>query len=156
MKESIFRKKNIDRVNSPDQLNDYVKVVTPSIWLILIGVVVLLSGFIVWASLGAIDTVITTVVSSNGESLICYIGDDDINSIREDEDVMINGESYSIKSISSKPVRADSVDEYILYKSSLLNQMFIYEIELSGTLPDGLYEASIVVEKTSLISFLLD
>ena len=31
----LFRQKSLDRVNSPEQLNDYIRVTTPSVWLIL-------------------------------------------------------------------------------------------------------------------------
>lgn len=156
MRESIFRKKNIDRINSPDQLNDYVKVVTPPVWLILIGVIVLALGFIVWASLGRIDTIISTVAVSNNGQIVCYVGDSDIDRLDGGEEIMIDGEVYSIESIPSKPVSANAIDEYALYKASLSYERFIYEVKCNGSLPDGLYDASIVVEKTSIISFLLD
>ncbi len=45
---SIFREKSMERVSSPEQLNDYIKVTNPGIWLTLAAVIVLLIGFIVW------------------------------------------------------------------------------------------------------------
>lgn len=35
MESNIFRKKSMDRVSSPEQLNDYVRVMNPGIWMIL-------------------------------------------------------------------------------------------------------------------------
>ncbi len=52
MKESLFRKKNIDKVFSPDQLNDYIKVSNPSTWVILAAVIVLLISVLIWAVYG--------------------------------------------------------------------------------------------------------
>ena len=37
--KDIFRKKAVDRVNSPEQLNDYIRVTSPSIWMVLAGVI---------------------------------------------------------------------------------------------------------------------
>ena len=47
MDETIFRKKNIDRISSPEALNDYLRVTTPMVWLILAAVILLLVGFLV-------------------------------------------------------------------------------------------------------------
>ncbi len=54
MKESIFRKKNIDKVFSPDQLNDYIKVSNPSTWVILAAVIIFLAAVLIWAVFGQI------------------------------------------------------------------------------------------------------
>ena len=53
--EQIFRKKSMDRISSPEQLNDYIRVTTPSVWVILAAAVVLLAGAIVWACFGTIE-----------------------------------------------------------------------------------------------------
>ena len=54
MKESIFRKKNIEKVFSPDQLNDYIKVSNPSTWVILAAVIIFLAAVLIWAVFGQI------------------------------------------------------------------------------------------------------
>ena len=46
MKNDLFRKSAIDRVSSPDQLNDYIKVVPPGVWLIVAAVIVVLAGIL--------------------------------------------------------------------------------------------------------------
>ena len=53
--KSIFRKKSIDRVSSPEQLNDYIKVTTPSVWLILFATLFLIAGTLIWAIFGKIE-----------------------------------------------------------------------------------------------------
>ena len=47
MNENLFRKKSVDRVSSPEQLNDYIRVANPSVWMVLAAVVILLAGVIV-------------------------------------------------------------------------------------------------------------
>ena len=53
--KSIFRDKSIERVTSPEQLNDYIKVTTPSVWLILGAVGILIVGAVIWAVCGTIE-----------------------------------------------------------------------------------------------------
>ncbi|MCR5399521.1 MAG: hypothetical protein K6E68_08335 [Lachnospiraceae bacterium] len=50
----IFRKKSLDRISSPEQLNDYIKVTTPSVWVILIAVILLLVGMLAWSVFGSV------------------------------------------------------------------------------------------------------
>lgn len=52
----LFRKKSIERVTSPEQLNDYIRVSNPGVWMILAAVVILLAGVCVWGFFGRLDT----------------------------------------------------------------------------------------------------
>ena len=56
MEKPLFREKNINQITSPDELNDYLKVTNTSVWTILVAVILLLSGLLVWASIGHLDT----------------------------------------------------------------------------------------------------
>ena len=51
----IFREKSIKRVSSPEQLNDYIRVTSPSVWIVMIALVVLLLGMLAWSVLGRIE-----------------------------------------------------------------------------------------------------
>ena len=53
-KKSVFREKSLERVTSPEQLNDYIKVTTPSVWLILFATLILIVGTLFWAVFGKI------------------------------------------------------------------------------------------------------
>ena len=52
----IFREKTMKRVSSPEQLNDYIRVTSPSVWIVLIALVVLLVGMLAWSVFGRIET----------------------------------------------------------------------------------------------------
>ena len=52
---SIFRQKSLDKVSSPEQLNDYIRVTTPSVWLVLAALVVLLVGMLAWSIFGTVE-----------------------------------------------------------------------------------------------------
>ena len=45
----LFREKSMARVSSPEELNDYIRVTTPGVWLIL------LLGMLVWSIFGMVD-----------------------------------------------------------------------------------------------------
>ena len=56
MDESIYRKKSMDRITSPEELGDYLHVTNPGIWVILTAVIILMLGVFVWACTGTLET----------------------------------------------------------------------------------------------------
>ena len=52
MNSDLFRQKNIDKVSSPEKLDDYIRVTTPNVWIVLAAILILLIGAIVWATFG--------------------------------------------------------------------------------------------------------
>ena len=54
MNNSIFRQKSIDKITSPEKLDDYIKVTKPSVWITLIAIVLLLAGTVVWSIFGEV------------------------------------------------------------------------------------------------------
>ena len=52
---SVYREKSLERVSSPEQLNDYIRVTTPSVWLVLAAVILLLAGMVAWSILGTVE-----------------------------------------------------------------------------------------------------
>lgn len=71
--ESIFRKESLERVNSPDELNDYIRVTGPRAWMVLSAIVILLSGFIVWGSFGWVESSVPASVEVKGGQAMCYL-----------------------------------------------------------------------------------
>ncbi len=52
---TIFRKKSLDKVSSPEKLDDYIRVTTPSVWITLTAIVLLLVGAVVWSIFGEVE-----------------------------------------------------------------------------------------------------
>lgn len=44
MSQNLFRKKALDQITGPEQLNDYIHIVPAYTWLILAGVVLVIAG----------------------------------------------------------------------------------------------------------------
>ena len=47
---TLFRKTSMDRIRSPEQLNKYLRVTNPAIWILLAAILLLLAGMMIWAS----------------------------------------------------------------------------------------------------------
>ena len=56
---TLFREKSMEKVSSPEQLNDYIRVTTPSVWLVLLALVILLVGILAWSVFGTVTLNLT-------------------------------------------------------------------------------------------------
>lgn len=78
MQNSIFRKSSLERISSPEQLNEYVRIVNPGVWAVLLGLFALLIAVAVWAYTGSIpETVQLTGVAfaqeGEEETVYCFV-----------------------------------------------------------------------------------
>ena len=63
MENGLFRKKSMERISSPEELHDYMRVTSPRLWMILGAIVALLVGFIVYASTATMENTMPITVS---------------------------------------------------------------------------------------------
>ena len=61
----LFREKSMQKVASPEQLDDYIRVASPGVWLCLIAIILVLLGFAAWGTLGSVDK----IEQENGEQV---------------------------------------------------------------------------------------
>ncbi len=66
MDQNLFRKNSIDRISSPEQLNDYLRVTNPSVWAVLLAIILLLAGLLVWSSVATIESYATGTSEVSG------------------------------------------------------------------------------------------
>ena len=50
MKSELFRKEAVDKITGPEELNAYVKVLNPRIWLLLLGIAIAIAGMVVFVA----------------------------------------------------------------------------------------------------------
>ena len=157
MAGSIFREKSLQRVSSPEQLNDYIRVTSPGIWLTLSAVIVLLVGFVVWGVVGSLETTLSAVVISRDGTAACYVKESEIDKIGLSDAGRLGSKEYTMKEMAAEPIVVDeSFSDYALRVGGLSAGEWVYPMILGETLPDGVYEASIVTDKVSPISFLFN
>lgn len=155
MKKQIFREKTLEHFSSPEQLNDYIKVSNPGIWLTLTVIVVLLLGVCVWGVFGRLDTKIPVVVIVQDDTMVCYIRENEIDIVKLGIPVELNGKVYQVNKICDFPVElGDDFDSYFYHISGLQNGEWVYKVDLeSGNLSDGIYCAEMVIDSVSPASF---
>ena len=139
--EGIFRQKSLERIQSPENLNEYVRVTGPGVWLLLIGMTVLLAGAIVWGIFGKLDTVLRVDTHVFEGKAVCYVDETYIGSIKEGMPVRLEEKTGRIGAIGAEEESEAGC---------------MCEIVTDEVLPDGLYVGEILLESRSPISFVLN
>ena len=135
MKASIFRKETLERISSPEQLTDYLRVTTPGLWVIFAAIIALLIGFFVWMSVGIIETTVPVGVSTKNHSAEVAVVNGD-GKIETDMTLRVGGEETVILSTNT---------------DNLGRTVGTAEVNL----PDGTYEGSLVTESIHPIQLLI-
>ena len=130
----IFRQKAIDKMSSPDELTDYLKVTNPSVWAVLIAIVALLVGIFVWSCVGTLQTKADAKVIVQGNTAEVLVSEP--YAVDEGMTVTVSEQAYAIESTTT--------DTY---------GRTVGHAEVA--LPDGTYDGTVVVDETRAIDFLI-
>ena len=137
MEGTVFRKKTMESISSPEQLTDYLRVTNPGIWIILSAVILFLAGILAWSAVGTLETTVDGKITvSDGRAAV----------------VLISAQGTELKSGMALKVASE---EYII--SDVETDDYGRTVGYASvSLPDGNYDADIVTEEIHPISFLLE
>lgn len=160
-KKSIFRKESLDRISSPEEYDHYLQVTGAGVWMALGVTVVLLIGAFIWAVFGRLTTTVNVAVAANGESVVCMIPVEKMDSMKSlDADEMvvsIADQKYVLKDTGRAPEMISAgTDPSILIAGELMEGSFVTVMDVDAELPEGIYVGKIQVEQVSPISFILN
>ena len=147
------------KVDSPEQLNEYIRLSTPGVWILVLAIVVLLAGFCIWGIFGKIDTKVQAVAVSDSGSTYLYVKEEDIEQIKAGMTVRIhdNETAYEVESVSEKAEKVtQTLDEYTRYIGKLQVGEWIYKCKLNKNVKQGVYGANIIIESISPMKFIVN
>ena len=157
-KTTLFREKNLERLESPEKLNDYLRVTSPGVWLVLITVIVLLIGVCIWGVFGRIEATTTAaVVTESGES-ICMVPASAIEGVLEHRTVKVGETSMELVPAVLEPeVVTETTNVYVMLTGNLSVGDVIYPVALAQPLEkDGIVPGVLVTETLSPASLFFD
>ena len=157
MENQLFRKKSLEKVSSPEQLNDYIRVSNPGVWIALTAVIVLLLGACVWGIFGRLETTVGSAAVVKDGVMTLYIKEEHLGKIDEGMIVRVKEQEYLITSVETVPKTIpEGFDEYMLHLSGMHVGEWVFGVTAMDTdLVDGVYKAEIVVESIAPMSFIL-
>ena len=154
---NLFRQKSLERISSPEQLNAYIRVSTPSVWMLLAAIVILLVGVCEWGVFGHLDTTLSVAAIAQDGTVTAYVREGDIAKVKAEAVVTVNGDIVKIWAIDDQPVQVDEgFSEYACHVGDLQQGAWVYAVKLDANYPYGVYVAQIVVDSVSPMSFVLN
>lgn len=159
MDSNLFRKKSIDRVSSPEQLNDRIRVTSTGVWLLLVGVILVLAGILVWGIFGRLNTLLPVGAVTQEGKTVCFVKEADMSQIAVGMTVNTENGSTTVESVSPQPIRVDdSFPEYLRHVGGLSTGEWVYVITLKEPLGDAgsILQADIVTESIAPIKFVIN
>ena len=138
MGEEIFRKKSLDKLKSPESLDECIKVTNPGVWLILAAVILLLAGACIWGAFGHIDSIVPVSVHAENGVLTGTATEENITSVKTGMTVHFAEYDATVESIEKQ------------------DGGYILTLTAKETVPDGVYDGNIVIQSFKPFSFIFN
>lgn len=132
---SIFNKRATEKLRSPDDLDRYIQVTNPSVWVVIFAIVALLAGLLIWGVFGTIVTSVEAegVVVNNRAT--CYLPSEDIGKVSVGNTVNFGGVNMEVAEITTVPLSRDEVKSELgsdYLASTLATSDWSYAVHLDG------------------------
>lgn len=134
----IEEKRSAGRMTSPEQLNDYLKVTSPKVWILLVAVMLLAGGLLVWASFTTVESYATgTARAESGQLTVVF--DDPVK---------------ASKVSAGMEMEVGDVKAEVLAVGHDANEQVVASAQ--AAIPDGVYEVRVGYNPTQVISMLFN
>lgn len=162
MAKAIFNRKATEKLRSPDDLDKYVQVTNPSVWIVLVACIALLAGLLAWGIFGTVATSVTAAgVSVKGEAM-CFLPAETVSKVQVGDVANVGGKLLTVESISDLPSSRDEIDALITSDylvSTLVMDDWTYIVRFEGDtsgLKDGIpLSVNITTERMAPIELIL-
>ena len=159
MNNKLFRKKNMEKATSPEQINDYIHVSNPSAWIVLAAFAILLIGICIWGIFGTLDTTLSVVAVKTDEGVVCYVREADYAKIAVGMTVEIGDAEFKVVGIEKNPVPVDeSISDYAKHVGGLTDGEWIYYVYLDcpSNFEGNVFPAKIIIERIHPFYFVIN
>lgn len=132
---SIFTKKASDKLRSPDDLDEYVRVTSPSVWVVLAACAALLIGLLAWGLFGTAETSVSATGTCVEGEVVCFLPADKVTSIDIGDVANVDGELMTIAELSAVPVSRIEAHEIVgsdYLASTLVENDWTYVVHFNG------------------------
>mgnify|MGYP006940531859 CR=1 FL=1 len=159
---NLFREKSIQKIATPDKLDEYIRVTNPSVWLMLGAVALLVICALVWSIVGSIPTALTKPFVSSGGALVSYFAPDEAALLKTGMPVDVNGTPGTVSGIGATPLSkaeasAQLKGDYEAHYLGLSDWNVPVTVSCSKQFDQGAFvDVRIVTESVRPIDFLMN
>jgi len=158
----LFRKSAMKQISSVDELDQYVKVSNPSIWIILVAAIVLLGALLFWSITGLLPTTVKANGVVRDGKAVCYLSPDKVTEVNAGDGATVLGNlSGTVENVSATPLSSEEAargidSDYTKSELGLSDWNYVVTIDVDGLPADGsLVPVNITAEEVAPISYLI-
>ena len=134
----IFRKKSMETLSSPENLNDYLRVTNPAVWVVLLAVIMFLFAVIVWANFTSFESYATgKAFASDNVLTITFDSEDAAKFVEPGMIVSVGDTTAEIKTVGR------AAEGQVIGGAE-------------ANVPDGEYEVKVRFKSTRIMSLLFN
>lgn len=167
MNNTLFRKASIDRISSPEQMDAYIKVSNPGIWVILAALGTLLITVFIWSMIGSLPTRVSVSGVMKGGQAVCYLSTEDAAKVMAGQTVTVQAakqrstfegivSNVSSTPLSSSEVAAELNSDYLF--DTLITSKYcvraVIAVSQTGIADGTMLSLKIIVEEKKPFDFL--
>ena len=108
MKKKKIKVNEQNRVSSPEELDAYIRIAHPGVWLGLAAVVCLLIGVFVWACVGRIEVQVDCISYTTKDSpndLFVFIHSSEFKNVKTNQTIRLeNGQELILTAVADSPI----------------------------------------------------
>lgn len=158
MQSKLYREESLSQITKPHQLNDYIKVSSPGVWIVIAAILAFLVGMIIWASLGQITVSIETIAVVKDKRITVYFDASIKDEIDEGMTVYCGDETFSLPAVDYKPVSiySENLSDYAKYEGGFTEDSRLIRAIGSTDLADGVYFVSVNLNADKPIKLIID
>ncbi|MBQ9020498.1 MAG: hypothetical protein IJ113_00585 [Eggerthellaceae bacterium] len=132
---SIFNQKATEKLRSPDDLDKYVRVTNPSVWVVLVACIAMLLALLAWGIFGAVTTSVSTTGTCVDGRAVCFLSAEDMAKVNVGDAALVGGKSMQVSALSAVPLSRDEASP-VLKSDYLVSTLFqgdwAYQVDFEG------------------------
>jgi len=158
---SIFNQTAQQRLSSPDDLDKYLRVTTPKVWVALLAIMALAMGLLAWGFFGSVSSNVTTTGTCVDGMTFCLLDGSQIASVNCGDAAYIYGQQGSVASVSEVPISRDEArtllkSDYLVDTLMQFDWAYLVTFDDVEVIAEGVpVEVSITTERVAPISLVL-
>lgn len=138
MGQDAANRQGARRISSPEQLNDYLKVTNPKIWVLLVAAALFLVGLLLWGGFTSIESYATgTARAVGGELTVTFDDADKASRVQPGMQMQVGDMRTEVLTVGSDKNGSPVASAH-------------------ANIPDGSYDVRVGYDSTQVISMLLN
>ncbi len=136
---SIFNKRATEKLRSPDDLEKYVRVTSPSVWVALAGVLAVVLGLLAWGVFGSVSTSVSTNGVYVKDHMVCFLTTEDASKVHPDDLAYVDGAMGRVTSVTKVPLSREEAYEELgsdYLVDALMTDEWCYFVVIDGVAPE--------------------